>query len=92
MKYESYSRAFQLRRAAVSITSNLAEAMGRYSDKDKLHFLEFAFGSLYETMSQMKIAFDLGYVNEEQYNDIETQVTDISKMLSGLRQSYIRKL
>jgi four helix bundle protein len=43
-------------------------------------------------MSQIEIALDLGYVNEEQYNDIETQVTDISKMLSGLRQSYIRKL
>lgn len=91
-KDELFALTNQLRRTAVSITSNLAEAMGRYSDKDKLHFLEFAFGSLYETMSQMEIALDLGYVNEEQYNDIETQLTDISKMLSGLRQSYIRKL
>lgn len=91
-KDELFALTNQLRRAAVSITSNIEEAMGRYSDKDKLHFLEFAFGSLYETMSQIEIALDLDYINEEQYNDIETQVTDISKMLSGLRQSYIRKL
>lgn len=91
-KDELFALTNQLRRAAVSITSNIAEAMGRYSDKDKLHFLEFAFGSLYETMSQIEIALDLDYINEEQYNDIETQVTNISKMLSGLRQSYIRKL
>jgi four helix bundle protein len=66
--------------------------MGRYSEKDKLHFIEFAFGSLYETMSQIEVAFDLEYINKEQYEDAENQVTDIAKMLSGLRASINRKL
>lgn len=66
--------------------------MGRLSEKDKLHFIEFAFGSLYETMSQIEVALDMDYINQQQYDDIETQVSDIAKMLSGLRASIMRKL
>lgn len=91
-KEELFALTNQLRRAAVSITSNIAEAMGRFSDKDKLHFLEFAFGSLYETMSQIEIALDLNYITKEQYDDMEKQVSDIAKMLSGLRNSIMRDL
>ncbi|MBO7645525.1 MAG: four helix bundle protein [Prevotella sp.] len=89
---ELFALSSQMRRAAVSITSNIAEAMGRFSDKDKLHFIEFAFGSLYETMSQIEVALDFNYITQEQYNDIEQQVLDISKMLSGLRNSLNRNL
>jgi four helix bundle protein len=91
-KEELFALTNQLRRAAISVTSNIAESMGRYSEKDKLHFIEFAFGSLYETMSQIEVAFDLEYINKEQYEDAENQVTDIAKMLSGLRASINRKL
>ena len=91
-KEELFALTNQLRRAAVSITSNIAEAMGRFSDKDKLHFLEFAFGSLYETMSQIEIALDLNYITKERYDDMEKQVSDIAKMLSGLRNSIMRDL
>ena len=90
-KEELFALTNQLRRAAISVTSNIAESMGRYSEKDKLHFIEFAFGSLYETMSQVEVAFDLEYINKEQYEDAENQVTDIAKMLSGLRASINRK-
>ena len=82
----------QIRRAAVSITSNIAEGMGRVSEKDKLHFIEFAFGSLYETMSQIEIALDLEYINEEEYNNVENQVTQIARMLSGLRKTYLSRI
>jgi four helix bundle protein len=66
--------------------------MGRLSEKDKLHFIEFAFGSLYETMSQIEIALDLEYITTEEYNDVESQVTQIAKMLSGLRKTYINRI
>lgn len=89
---EKFALCDQIRRAAVSITSNIAEGMGRVSEKDKLHFIEFAFGSLYETMSQIEIALDLEYINEEEYNDVENQVTQIARMLSGLRKTYLSRI
>lgn len=89
---ERYALANQLQRAAVSITSNIAEAMGRYSDKDKLHFLEFSYGSLLETMSQIEVSFDLGYINSNQINEVEQRVIEICKMLSGLRKTYSNRL
>ena len=66
--------------------------MGRVSEKDKLHFIEFAFGSLYETMSQIEIAFDLEYITQEEYNNVENQVTQIARMLSGLRKTYLGRI
>ena len=89
---EKYALCDQIRRAAVSITSNIAEGMGRVSEKDKLHFIEFAFGSLYETMSQIEIAFDLEYITQEEYNNVENQVTQIARMLSGLRKTYLSRI
>ena len=89
---EKYALCDQIRRAAVSITSNIAEGMGRVSEKDKLHFIEFAFGSLYETMSQIEIALDLEYITQEEYNDVEYQVTQIARMLSGLRKTYLGRI
>ena len=89
---EKYALCDQIRRAAVSITSNIAEGMGRVSEIDKLHFIEFAFGSLYETMSQIEIALDLEYITQEEYNDVENQVTQIARMLSGLRKTYLGRI
>ena len=62
--------------------------MGRYSDKDKLHFIEFSYGSLLEVMSQMEVAFDLGYISINEFTEVEQRVTDICRMLSGLRKTY----
>ena len=52
----------QLRRASVSITSNIAEGVNRYSVKDKAHFIEMAFGSVMEVSSQFEIAEEFGYI------------------------------
>lgn len=84
---ERYALCDQLRRASVSITSNIAEGMGRFSDKEKVHFIEVAYGSLYETMSQLEIALDLDYINLEDFTKIENEVVNIAKMMSGLRKS-----
>ena len=89
---ERFALVNQLRRAAVSITSNIAEGMSRFSDKDKVHFLEIAFGSLHETMSQLEISLDLEYVTLESFNNMERVVLDISRMLSGLRKTYLSRI
>lgn len=89
---ERFSMSNQLKRAAVSITSNIAEGMSRFSDKDKVHFLEIAFGSLHETMSQLEVSLDLDYIKLEDFNNMERQVLEISKMLSGLRKTYLSRV
>jgi len=66
--------------------------MGRFSDKEKLHFLEMSFGSLYETMSQIEVAFDLEYLSLDEFNQVEVQVVEIAKMLSGLRTSILSRM
>ena len=64
-KEEQYAMCDQLRRAAISITSNIAEGSGRNSFKEKVHFLEFSYGSLMEVLSQMDVACDLEYITVE---------------------------
>lgn len=76
----------QLRRAAISITSNIAEGSGRASIKEKIHFLEISFGSLMEVLSQMDIACDLEYITKEEFMNIEEMVENVSRPLSGLKQ------
>lgn len=82
---EQYALCDQLRRASVSVPSNIAEGMSRLSDKEKIHFLEISYGSLMEVLCQMEISKELNYVTEEQMKDIENQITIIAKQLSKLR-------
>lgn len=87
-KEERYALGDQVRRAAVSITANLAEGSGRQSIKEKMHFIEIAFGSMTEVFCELQTACDLGYIREEQLDNLRPQFTDVSKMLSGLRNSF----
>ena len=91
-KEETYSLCDQLRRAVVSISSNIAEGMGRFSVKEQIHFIEIAFGSLYELMCQIELSKDLGYITDLKFVEIERSVTSIAKMLSGLRAKRIKAL
>lgn len=91
-KEERFALGDQIRRAAVSITANLAEGSGRQSLKEKIHFIEISYGSLMEVFCELQTACDLGYMTDEQLNNIRPQFTDIAKMLSGLRSSLERKL
>lgn len=85
---ERYAMCDQLRRSSVSITSNIAEGVNRFSVKDKVHFIEIAFGSLMEVSSQMEIAEELGYITAEDRFSMDDLVTEVAKLLSGLRNSY----
>ena len=91
-KEETFALCDQLRRAVISIPSNIAEGMGRSSVKEQIHFIEISFGSLYEVMSQIELAKDLGYITASQFTDIETLICDIAKLLSGLRAKRVRSL
>ena len=81
----------QVLRAVISVPSNIAEGMGRMSNRERIHFIEIAYGSLMEVMCQMEIAESLGYIRKEELLSIEEKVVKISKMLSGLRKSIETK-
>ena len=89
---EMFGLGNQMRRAAVSITANLAEGSGRITIKDKLHYVTVAYGSLSELFSELLTAFDLGYISEEQVDEMRPIFIDVSKMLSGMRQSLQKRL
>lgn len=86
---ERFALTAQIHRAAVSITSNIAEGTSRSSNKDKAHFLEMSYGSLMEVVSQLQIAMDLGYISQQQYTDLQTAIENISYKLYVLRRSFI---
>ncbi len=90
-KEEQFAMCSQLRRAAVSITSNIAEGVTRYSYKDKVHFLEMSYGSLMEVMSQLEIACSLDYISEKDLHNIEIQIVLVSKLLTNLQYSFMPK-
>ena len=85
---ERYAMCDQLRRASVSITSNIAEGINRYSVKDKSHFIEMAYGSLMEVSSQFEIAEELGYITTEERMSMDELVKEEARLLSGLQNSY----
>ena len=87
-KIENYALSDQLRRAVVSVPSNIAEGSGRFSNKEKIHFVEIAYGSLAETLCQLDIAHDLGYINEQDFTIEKERIDIIGKQLSGLRSSF----
>ena len=85
---ERYALGDQVRRAATSITSNLAEGSGRISLREKIHFIEISFGSLMEVFCELQTASDLGYITEDDFSNLRPQFTEIAKMLSGMRNSF----
>ncbi len=89
---ENFALGSQLRRAAISIPSNIAEGMGRYSVKDQCHFLEIAFGSLLEISAQIDISYDLGYITQQNKEEIESKIDSIAALLSGLRNKRLDAL
>ena len=85
---ERYAMCDQLRRASVSITSNIAEGVNRYSVKDKSHFIEMSYGSLMEVSSQMEIAEELGYITSAERLSMDQLIEEVAKLLSGLQKTY----
>lgn len=83
-KDEQFGLVSQMRRAAVSIPSNIAEGRGRRSRKDFIQFLYMASGSLAELETQLDIAKNLGFINDVSYNDSVASLKEIGRMLSGM--------
>ena len=84
---ERFALTDQVRRAVVSIASNIAEGCGRSSNRDYAHFLSIARGSLYEVMTQLELAQSLGYINS--IDEAEMLAAEISRMLTSLIKKYI---
>jgi four helix bundle protein len=87
---ERFGLTSQMRRASVSISSNIAEGSGRSSDKDFAHFVEMAYGSLMETVSQTQVAFRQSLLHLEARNDLYGRAEELARMLSGLKTSLLR--
>ena len=90
--FEKYALCDQLRRAAVSIPSNIAEGTGRFSIKDRIHFLDISYGSLSETLCQMEIARELNYITQEEFEQVDLLASRVSMTLYGLKSSLVNKL
>jgi four helix bundle protein len=88
---ERFGLTNQLRRAAVSISSNLAEGCSRSSKIDFARFVELATGSAFEAASQTMIARKQGYVDETEFRAIQDSALEITRMLSGLRRSLLHR-
>ena len=89
---ERFGLSNQIQRAAVSVPSNIAEGMGRFSNKERIHFLEMANGSLMEVMCQLEVALILEYISQQQFDEQELFVSETTKMLIGLRKNFEDKL
>jgi len=83
---ERYALADQLRRAVVSIPSNIAEGNGRASNKDYAHFLTIARGSLFETITQLELAKQLGYIKD--YDSVLPLAEEIGRMLTSMLRKF----
>lgn len=83
-KVELFGLVSQLRRSSSSIGCNIAEGLGRRSDKEFLRFLRISHGSATEVEYQLLLSHDLGYLNDGDYRRLNRQTDEISRMLTGL--------
>ena len=83
-KEEMFGLVSQMRRSAVSITSNIAEGFSRYSYSDKARFYSMSQGSVTELQNQLLIARDVGYLDNEKFNDIAKRSVLVNKLINGL--------
>jgi four helix bundle protein len=87
-KEEVYGLTIQLRRAAVSVVSNIAEGKGRSSDKELLQFLAIAKGSLFEVETQLELAQHLSYLSASQAQNLASKVNETGRLLNGLMRAF----
>ena len=83
-KSEIFGLVSQMRRSAVSITSNIAEGFSRQSYKEKIQFYSISLGSVTELQSQLYIARDVGYIEGNMFEDINKQSVKVHKIVNGL--------
>lgn len=89
-KKEMFGLIDQMKRAAVSITSNIAEGFSRNSNKEKYQFYNISCGSTTELQNQLLIARDVGYLSQEEFGKIADQTVRVLKLLNGLKKMRLR--
>jgi len=89
---EKYGLTSQLRRATVSISSNIAEGSARSTYKDKAHFTTIAFSSAIEVLNQLIIALELTYITDENYQNLRDRIESITNKLNALRKFQQSKI
>ena len=83
-KEELFGLVSQMRRAAVSVPSNIAEGYARGTDKEKIHFLRISSGSMSELETQLTLCLKLGYISQEEYNTTSEKLASVWKQLNAL--------
>ncbi len=91
-KNEIFGLQSQIKRAVISIPSNIAEGSGRNHRKDSLQFFFIARGSIYELETQIYLSFDLNFITEKQLEDLLNQIEIVRKLLSGFINYYKSQL
>ena len=84
---EKFGIVSQMRRAAISVASNIAEGASRFSRKDQAYFSQIAYSSLTELLCQTIIANELLYISNDVYSDLRLDIEKVSRMLNSLRRS-----
>ena len=88
---EKFGLTSQLRRASVSVCSNIAEGSARKTNKDKAHFTIMAFSSAVEVLNQIIIAHELNFIDLTEYKNLRAQIESITNKLNALRNHQINK-
>lgn len=91
-KDELFGLVSQMRRAVVSITSNIAEGFCRQSYKEKVQFYSIALGSVSELQNQIQIVFDIQYISKDAFSDLDTRLLKVHKIINGLIRSSRERL
>lgn len=85
-KKEIFGLSNQIRRASVSVTSNIAEGFSRSTNKDKAQFYSMALGSLTEVQNQLIIARDVGYMSKNDFLKVAEKTISVAKLINGLKR------
>lgn len=91
-KEELYGITSQIRRAVISIPSNIAEGYAKTSVKENLRFVEIAYGSYYELITQIEISKDIKFISDNDYNCLINLLNEVGKLLYGYKKSLLSKI
>ena len=89
---ERFALCDQIRRSVISIPSNIAEGMGRMAIKDRIRFIDIAYGSLTECVCQLEISLTLNYITQAEFDEIEVLAQRVSMTLIGLKKNLTDKI
>lgn len=87
-KEERYGLTSQLRRAMVSVPTNIAEGCGRGTEKDLAHFLDIAFASAYEVETLVILSYDLEFINEEMFGTFSNDISEVQRLIYSLIKKF----